>query len=345
VLSASLEEAVQRFGEFGDECGPLYYQYGCALLGQAQKESGALGEGLEKKATVKRTGGEGEGETGEGGGSGEQVNGKQTKTEEEENPEGKEKDKEDNDDMKLAWDVLEVARIIYEKKLQGLPSEDSKNKKETQLFLAAIHSRIGDLSMEVENFDAGYEDHKKSLTLKQEVLPEDDRSLAATYSTLAVISLYQTKHLQALEHYKQAQETFRKRLFTFLPKVAATATNGPLSTVTEVVSLVESVEKVLHEYKEAKSFYDELVERVEDLEQVIKKEAEEKSNPPSEEKKNVNQFGQTTIGFGSSSSSGDSAATKTEVTEKIPILSVKRKRDTTAEKTLENGKEKRPKDY
>jgi HAT1-interacting factor 1 len=63
-------------------------------------------------------------------------------TADEEDDEEEEEDGEDgepaDDDFETAWDILDVARVIFEK------SED----KDTQLKLADVHLCLGDVSLE-----------------------------------------------------------------------------------------------------------------------------------------------------------------------------------------------------
>jgi len=102
----------------------------------------------------------------------------------------------------------------------------------------------------------------------------------------------------------------------------------PANTVTEVFDTFDNVDKLIIDYKESKSFYEELLERIEDLEQVIKRETEEKLLSKTEDK----QFGQTTIGFGNSlssaSSTGQNGTEKSEV-ENISVVKIKKKEKTT----------------
>lgn len=59
--------------------------------------------------------------------------------EEEEEEEGNEEEGEAEDDFETAWNILDVARIIFEK------SDD----KETQLKLADVHLCLADVSLEI----------------------------------------------------------------------------------------------------------------------------------------------------------------------------------------------------
>lgn len=62
--------------------------------------------------------------------------------EEEEEEEEEEGGEPTEDDFETAWDILDVARVIFEK------SED----KDTQLKLADVHLCLGDVSLETGKF-------------------------------------------------------------------------------------------------------------------------------------------------------------------------------------------------
>ena len=64
--------------------------------------------------------------------------------EEEEDDEECEQDQQD-DEFETAWDILDIARVIYEK------SED----KETRLKLSDVHLCLGDVSVETGNNERG----------------------------------------------------------------------------------------------------------------------------------------------------------------------------------------------
>lgn len=84
------------------------------------------------------------------------------------------------DDLELVWELLESARAI----LVAHPS------KANDLLQAEVLSKIGDVSMESDNFAQSYEDYSKCLDLQQKCLGREDKQIAITHTNLACASLY-----------------------------------------------------------------------------------------------------------------------------------------------------------
>ncbi|CAJ0650989.1 12983_t:CDS:2 [Entrophospora sp. SA101] len=78
-------------------------------------------------------------------------------------------DDQSDDDLTLAWQILELARITYLK-------IDSKDK-EKKLILGEIYIKLGDVSLESENLDQAAIDYQEGVKIKSEFLPEDNQLL------------------------------------------------------------------------------------------------------------------------------------------------------------------------
>ncbi|CCI40359.1 unnamed protein product [Albugo candida] len=156
------------------ELAPIYYEYGNALLSLAEGTANVFGnalDGSEKDPGDKRSAqGQEEKET-------------QCKNEVQETP------NEENvakDDLELAWEMLEVARVIYARHPEDLSIEKE---------LARVYMRLGDLSMESENFSRAKQDYENSLVLNKKILKitrdSDTTPLADLYCCLAISCIYQ----------------------------------------------------------------------------------------------------------------------------------------------------------
>lgn len=96
------------------------------------------------------------------------------------------------DDLEVAWEMLEVARVIYSR----YPDELAVEKE-----LARVYMRLGDLGMESDVFEQAKSDYEKSLMLRQKILREtkdpDTTLLADLYCCLAISCIYQDSAAQA----------------------------------------------------------------------------------------------------------------------------------------------------
>lgn len=95
------------------------------------------------------------------------------------------------DDLEVAWEMLEVARVIYSR----YPDELAVEKE-----LARVYMRLGDLGMESDVFEQAKSDYEKSLMLRQKILKEtkdpDTTLLADLYCCLAISCIYQDSTAQ-----------------------------------------------------------------------------------------------------------------------------------------------------
>ena len=197
-LSTVLEAKIAEHGENHLLAAPAYVEYARALLHKAQSEDDPLGGALKKD---KEAGGGGGGGASSGGSAGagsssdanaaEGANADEPAddAEEDEEDEGGEADGEEGeeaDDLELAFQCFEVARLIYEK--AGAEHEGS---------LADVLEGIGEVSMENEMWDDAIAELEKSLTIKRRIYGPDDRQVAHLHyqvATAAVAQVEKAKH-------------------------------------------------------------------------------------------------------------------------------------------------------
>jgi HAT1-interacting factor 1 len=130
----------------------------------------------------------------------------------EENQEEKEEEEGESDMFNDAWDVLDIARVIYEK----------DTSQEARLKLADVYSCLGDVSLETEKFDQAIPDFRSALSIKQGILDEDNRELAELHYKLALALEYSTSEQhQAIEETQNAVKVLRNRLSTLKEKQLA----------------------------------------------------------------------------------------------------------------------------
>ncbi|KAL4140445.1 hypothetical protein PRNP1_014729 [Phytophthora ramorum] len=133
---------------------PVYYEYGHALLSLTEATASLFGGAVEGAAA----GGDDDGE----------------------------QDARDAaDDLEAAWEVMELARVIYAR----YPGDQAV---ETQL--ARVYTRLGDLGLESDQFEQAKADFEKALLLRRKLLKatkaDDTTQLADLYCQLAIACIY-----------------------------------------------------------------------------------------------------------------------------------------------------------
>merc|ERR1712034_282075 len=95
--------------------------------------------------------------------------------------EKKEAEEEEPSNLQLAWEMLELAKVVYTKQIET----GGDNKPEMEEKLCSSILALGEVSIENENYSQAVEDIKLCLK-KQENLPKDSRIIAETHYQLGV---------------------------------------------------------------------------------------------------------------------------------------------------------------
>ncbi|XP_066522793.1 nuclear autoantigenic sperm protein isoform X2 [Hoplias malabaricus] len=158
--------------------------------------------------------------------------------------EDKDEDKESEEDvgnLQLAWEMLEVAKVIYKR----------KESKEDQLMAAQIFLKLGEVGAESGNYTQALEDFQECLAIQLKYLPPHSRLLAETHYQLGTTFSYTAQYSQAIEHFTNSIKVIESRL-AMLQEVIDKA-EGPE---------VAKEEKI--ELEELKQLLPEITEKVED---------------------------------------------------------------------------------
>ena len=167
-------------GDQHSECAQAYCEYAKALLRKVQAESspfGSAGPKPEAKATGEAGSSSADGaaaaaaapdegdacDDDDEGGAGEAGG---------EEGEGEGEGEEEADDLELAFQCFEVARLAYEK----AGADES---------LADVHEFLGEVHLENSHWEDAMAEFEASLGIKQKLLPSDDRQLATLHFMLA----------------------------------------------------------------------------------------------------------------------------------------------------------------
>jgi len=340
---ASLGEACEllsaEYGEQAPECAEAYFYYGKSLLEMARLESGVLGNALDGDGESEKSeepedddmegeespeDGEGDGEADKEGEGEPDKDAEQAETDsvEGEKKEGEDaaaqeaEDEEDPSNLQLAWEMLELAKVVFKEQLEGgkkdsLTAEARANveKKLCETFLT-----LGEVSLENENYVQAVEDLTLCLDRQKASLPADARPIAETHYQLGVALGFYMKYEEAIVSLEAAITVLNNRISNLKEKTESpdeTKKDDPFYTrekeIIEIEALVPEIKEKIADTQEMK-------------EESIRKVAEMK-----EQMGFGGSSSSTSNGAGSSSGSGSSSSKTTA--KPISTISIKRKNE------------------
>ncbi|KAF9480542.1 hypothetical protein BDN70DRAFT_877537 [Pholiota conissans] len=284
--ATALELVTKELGENAPETADLYFSYGKALLENAIVQSSVLGKEQEQPEDAEahdQPSGSGSGGKGPilsfSGDADDTVDifaqaAAEHDEDEDEEGEGEGEDGEPEDDFNAAWEVLDLARAIYEKQNEDSPDDEVK------LKLADTYIALGDVSLETEKFDQAISDFEAGLKLKIGLLPVSSRQIAeAHYKLSMVLDLTSGRLSDAITHAEKALESVETRLAELrtglagqlppLPEVADDPKGKGKSDTARLVrdDYVQNMSKVQieNEVKELSGLRDDLALKVDEL--------------------------------------------------------------------------------
>ncbi|XP_064865266.1 nuclear autoantigenic sperm protein-like isoform X3 [Oncorhynchus nerka] len=181
---------------------------------------------------------------------------------EEQNGNGKEVEEEDDDDddddegegtaedkeseeevgnLQLAWEMLEVAKVIYKR----------KENEADQLMAAQAYLKLGEVGAESGNYPAAVEDFQDCLALQLKHLPPHSRLLAETHYQLGMTYCYIGQYSQAIQHYSSSVKVIEGRL-AMLQGVLDKGENGAEEGKTELEELKLLLPDIAEKVEDAK---------------------------------------------------------------------------------------------
>ncbi|XP_045543735.1 histone-binding protein N1/N2 isoform X5 [Salmo salar] len=201
----------ERYGDTADECGEAFFLCGKSLLELARMENTVLGDALEGVP-------EGSSEEGEKQENSKFESADNLDDDDDDEGEGTAEDKESEEEvgnLQLAWEMLEVAKVIYKRKANEAD----------QLMAAQAYLKLGEVGAESGNYPAAVEDFQDCLALQMKHLPPHSRLLAETHYQLGMTYCYTGQYSQAIQHYSSSVKVIEGRL-AMLQEVLDKGENG-----------------------------------------------------------------------------------------------------------------------
>merc|ERR1711936_42926 len=120
-------------------------------------------------------------------------------------------EEEDPSNLQLAWEMLELAKSIFSKHADSLEAADP-TRLELESKLSETYQTLGEVSIENENYPQAIEDLTMCLRRRQDLLPEDNRSVAETHYQLGVALGFNTQFDEAVNALNDAISVLEKRV-------------------------------------------------------------------------------------------------------------------------------------
>ncbi|XP_074858759.1 nuclear autoantigenic sperm protein isoform X3 [Carettochelys insculpta] len=145
--------------------------------------------------------------------------------------------------LELAWDMLELAKVIYKR----------QETKEAQLHAAQAHLKLGEVSIESENYAQAIEEFQACLALQQKYLEAHDRLLAESHYQLALAYHYNSQFDEAILQFSKSLEVIDKRMVMLTERIKKTEgeTTEDEKEIEELKGLVPEIKEKIEDSKES----------------------------------------------------------------------------------------------
>jgi len=168
-----------------------------------------------------------------------ETEGEEVKTEEK----AEEMEDEDPGNLQLAWEMLELAKVVYSKAAETSEG-DSKAGYVAKLCESLLC--LGEVSLENENYSQAIADFTECLNLRSANLPPDSRSIAETHYQLGVAHALDGKYEESEPCLNNAICVLEKRI----EKLGKMETSENLATeIEDLHSLVADIKEKINDHK------------------------------------------------------------------------------------------------
>ncbi|XP_040612832.1 nuclear autoantigenic sperm protein isoform X1 [Mesocricetus auratus] len=152
-----------------------------------------------------------------------------------ENKSLQENEEEEIGNLELAWDMLDLAKIIFKR----------QETKEAQLYAAQAHLKLGEVSVESENYIQALEEFQACLSLQEQYLEAHDRLLAETHYQLGLAYGYNSQYDEAVAQFGKSIEVIEKRMAVLNEQMKEAE-----GSFTEYEKEIEELKELLPEIRE-----------------------------------------------------------------------------------------------
>nr|XP_008164961.1 nuclear autoantigenic sperm protein isoform X7 [Chrysemys picta bellii] len=247
----------KKYGETADQCAEAFFYYGKSLLELARMENGVLGNALEGVQVEEEEGEKADDDSmvenadniDETEGSDEEDK-ENDKTEDDkendstiENKSFQESEEDEVGNLELAWDMLELAKVIYKR----------QETKDAQLHAAQAHLKLGEVSVESENYAQAIEEFQACLALQQKYLEAHDRLLAESHYQLALAYHYNSQFDEAILQFSKSVEVIDKRMVMLTERIkkAEGGSTEDEKEIEELKGLLPEIKEKIEDSKES----------------------------------------------------------------------------------------------
>ncbi|XP_032429021.1 nuclear autoantigenic sperm protein-like isoform X4 [Xiphophorus hellerii] len=152
-------------------------------------------------------------------------------------------EEEDVGNLQLAWEMLEVAKVIFKR----------KESKDDQLMAAQAYLKLGEVSAETGNYPQALEDFQECLIIQLKLLPPHCRLLAETHYHVATTLVFMDQYDQAIKHYNSSVKVIETRLAMLQEVIdAAAGDDGAAEEKSELEELRQLLPEIREKVEDAK---------------------------------------------------------------------------------------------
>uniref|UniRef100_A0A8C4NSN9 Tetratricopeptide SHNi-TPR domain-containing protein n=1 Tax=Dicentrarchus labrax TaxID=13489 RepID=A0A8C4NSN9_DICLA len=235
-----------KYGDTADECGEAFFLCGKSLLELARMENSVLGnalEGVPEESEEEEQPNNSNIESANSLNDDEDDDDDDDDDDEDGETNGQDKEEDEVGNLQLAWEMLEVAKVIYKR----------KENQDDQLMAAQTYLKLGEVSAESGNYPQALEDFQECLALQLKHLPPHSRLLAETHYHVATTLCYMDQYSQAIQHYNSSIKVIETRLAMLQEVIAAAeGADGAAEEKNEMDELKQLLPDIREKVEDAK---------------------------------------------------------------------------------------------